>query len=182
MDLSLPQTVALRRQAYSMNHVPFLLPPGTSGLSIHPRQPGSAWWPHGDICPMKPRPQGDGAAEGGGGSIPIVAGPGKEGSFAGPFAAYVLVDGIHGSNRSGTSLSDELFLWQWRVASWLFLLGTATCKSLLPAGRIARTHPGRPVVGSCSGQPLHLGQAGTCPFRAGSSCFKAGRVSGSRQG
>lgn len=50
LDLSLPQTVALRRQACSTDRIPFL-PPGTAGLSIHPRQPGLAQWPMGTPAP-----------------------------------------------------------------------------------------------------------------------------------
>lgn len=68
----------------------------------------------------------------------------------GQFAAYVLVDGIRSSNRSGISQSDELFLWQWSAAAWPFLLGTMTYKSLLPAPSCG---PGRdmPIT---SGQQL----------------------------
>lgn len=107
LDISLLQMVALWRQACSTYCVPFL-PPGTLGIFIHPCHPSSAWWLYGDTCPLKP--QGNGAVEGGGRSIPIIAGPGNKGGCAGQFAAYVLVDGIRSSNRSGISQSDELFL------------------------------------------------------------------------
>lgn len=66
---------------------------------------------------------------------PLFAGPGKAGGrFVGRFAAYILVNSIRGSNRSGVSGSDELFLWQWRAAARLLLLGTPTYKSPLPPG------------------------------------------------
>lgn len=140
LDVSLLQTVALRRQACSTNCVP-ILPAATSGFSIHPCHPSSAWWPCGDTCPMKPQPQGNGAVEEGGRSVPIIAGPGNKGGFVGQFAAYVLVDGIRSSNRSVISQSDELFLWQRRAAAWPFLLGMVTYKSLLPAGHNAPACP-----------------------------------------
>lgn len=82
LDLSLTQTVALRRQVCSTDRL-FFLPLGTLGLFIRSHQPSSAWWPRGDICPVKPWPQGNGVAERGGRSVPIITCPGNKGVFAG---------------------------------------------------------------------------------------------------
>lgn len=65
------QTVALRRQVCSTDRL-FFLPLGTLGLFIYLHQPNSAWWPHGDTCPMKLWPQGSGVTERGGKSVTII--------------------------------------------------------------------------------------------------------------
>lgn len=99
----------------------------------------------------------------------------------------VLVDGIRGSNRSGISRSDELFLWQRKAAAWPFLLGTATYKSLLPAGGRAPACPVRLVMlslwrGAVVGSPFFWARQGhACPKRAAvvlrpAGCLAAGRA------
>ena len=175
LDLSLPQMVALRRQACSTDRVPFL-PSGALGLSIHPSV-------HPSIHASPARWPREATGRWGCG------GQRRERPHRGRAWKRRRLCGLICCLHPGVSRSDELFQWQRRVAAWPFLVGPATYKSFLlagpqsscPPGTAGHIVPGEPMAGSCSGQPLPLGRAGTCPSRAGSSRFKAGRVSGSRQ-
>lgn len=98
--------------------------------------------------------------------------------------AFTARTGLASPDRMSYFRSDELFLWQRRAAAWPFLLGTATYKSLLPAGRRVPACPAwlvtlSPWRGAAAGSPFPWARQGRAhPKRF----FKAGRVSGSRQG